>query len=80
MNVADDNGQHLSPRGGLHAAGHMLLGAFLRHMKLGCEARDHFRCHELVVGIQDEQIPAGPGLDRRAVAVYRWDTRMGRNS
>ena len=50
MNVADDNGQHLSPRVGLHAAGHMHLGVFLRQMKLGCEARDHFRRHEFAVG------------------------------
>jgi hypothetical protein len=58
----------------------MHLGAFLWQMKLGYEARDHFRRHEFAVGIQDEQIPAGPGLDRRAIAVYRWDTRMGRNN
>jgi hypothetical protein len=50
----------------------------IRHMELGFDARDHFRCHELAVGI--EQIPPGPGLDRRAIAVYRWDTRMGRNN
>ena len=38
-----------------NAAGHMHLGAFLRQMKLGCEARDHFRLpgrHEFAVGIR----------------------------
>ena len=28
----------------------MHLGAFLWQMKLGCEARDHFRRHEFAVG------------------------------
>ena len=64
MNVADDNGQHLSPRVGLHAAGHMHLGAFLRQMKLCCEARDHFRRHEFAVGIRRNR--SGVQIERGA--------------
>jgi hypothetical protein len=32
------------------------LDALRRQVKLGCDARDRCRCHELPIGVQDEPI------------------------
>lgn len=51
-------------------------------MKLGCEARDHFRCLELPIGVKDEEI-ARPVEDNasarpRFVFVRPYDGAQGR--
>jgi len=57
---------------GVHLRRAFGFGTLLRQMKLGFDTRDHCRCQELAIGVQDEQIahPVEDDASARPVLVF----------